>query len=137
MAQLWIAMKWLLLPPSSVYDLGHEGEFGNYLLHMILPWSVMTLCMLVSYLKVLRTGLIEVLPHMDFPNIIANAGIVGYVFNVGGIGDLIIEEMQAHEYPVVVGAFMVVAAIAVALNWLVDIVYVFVDPRIRYSQRAL
>lgn len=59
--------------------------------------------------------------------------IVESVFTIPGIGRLIIQAITRRDYPVIQGAVMLVAMIYVLVNLLVDILYVFIDPRIRYG----
>jgi peptide/nickel transport system permease protein len=135
---------------------------------MILPWSVMTLSLLITYLKYLRSGLVEVLPTdfvrtarakgaserrvvlrhamrnaviplltmlgIELPNIICNAALVEVVFNIPGIGSLALNAVQQHDYTMFMAGVITVAAIAVVGNWVVDVAYTFVDPRIRSAQ---
>jgi peptide/nickel transport system permease protein len=54
------------------------------------------------------------------------------VFNLPGIGRLTIDAILARDYPVVQGLILFFALIYVAVNLLIDIAYVIVDPRIRY-----
>ncbi len=54
------------------------------------------------------------------------------VFNLPGLGRLTVESVLARDYPVIQGLIIVFAGVYVAINLLVDISYVFFDPRIRY-----
>jgi peptide/nickel transport system permease protein len=54
------------------------------------------------------------------------------VFNLPGIGRLTIDAILARDYPVVQGLILFFALIYVAVNLIIDIAYVIVDPRIRY-----
>jgi peptide/nickel transport system permease protein len=58
---------------------------------------------------------------------------VELVFGIKGLGRVLIDAMLTNDYPVVQGAILLVAGIMVYMNLLVDIVYTFVDPRIRYD----
>jgi peptide/nickel transport system permease protein len=64
-------------------------------------------------------------------SMVIGAVLVENVFALGGIGALLIEGIQASDYPVVQSIIMLLVALFLLLNLLVDIVYVLIDPRIR------
>jgi peptide/nickel transport system permease protein len=55
------------------------------------------------------------------------------VFNIPGLGRLIISAILRRDYPVVQGVVLVTAAAYVVINLVVDLLYAFIDPRIRYE----
>ncbi len=57
------------------------------------------------------------------------------VFNIPGMGRLLVQSVSRRDYPVVQGAVMTVAAIEVIVMLMVDVLYAFVDPRIRYGNK--
>jgi peptide/nickel transport system permease protein len=63
--------------------------------------------------------------------IVAGAITVEVVFNWPGLGTLTQEALQARDYPVLQGVFLLLAVSVVLANLLVDIVYGFLDPRVR------
>jgi peptide/nickel transport system permease protein len=65
--------------------------------------------------------------------LIGGAVVTEIVFNIPGLGRLIISAILRRDYPVVQGVVLVTAATYVLVNLIVDVVYVFVDPRIRYA----
>jgi peptide/nickel transport system permease protein len=64
-------------------------------------------------------------------SMVIGAVLVENVFALGGIGALLIEGIQASDYPVVQSIIMLLVALFLLLNLLVDLVYVLIDPRIR------
>lgn len=66
--------------------------------------------------------------------LMANAVVVENVFAIKGLGRLLIGSILNRDYPVVQGAVLVVSAIFVFLNLVVDLLYTVIDPRIRYSK---
>jgi peptide/nickel transport system permease protein len=54
------------------------------------------------------------------------------VFNIPGLGRLIISAILRRDYPVVQGVVLLTAAAYMLINLVVDMVYAFIDPRIRY-----
>jgi peptide/nickel transport system permease protein len=63
----------------------------------------------------------------------AGAFIVENVFGIPGIGRLGFESFFARDYPLILALTLIVAASYVLVNLLVDVGYVFLDPRIRYA----
>ncbi|GHU60539.1 ABC transporter permease [Spirochaetia bacterium] len=64
-------------------------------------------------------------------SMVIGAVLVENVFALGGIGALLIEGIQASDYPVVQSIIMFLVTMFLLLNLLVDVVYVLIDPRIR------
>ena len=62
---------------------------------------------------------------------IVGAVLVENVFALGGIGDVLISSIKSSDYPVVQGITLLLVALFALINLLVDIVYAFIDPRIR------
>jgi peptide/nickel transport system permease protein len=54
------------------------------------------------------------------------------VFNIPGVGRLVVEAIARRDYPVIQGVVLLSAGIYVMVNLLVDLSYTFLDPRIRY-----
>jgi peptide/nickel transport system permease protein len=65
--------------------------------------------------------------------LIGGAVVTEIVFNIPGLGRLIISAILRRDYPVVQGVVLVTAATYVVVNLVVDVLYVFIDPRIRYG----
>lgn len=63
--------------------------------------------------------------------IVAGAITVEVVFNWPGLGTLTQEALAARDYPVLQGVFLILAICVVLANFLADIVYGFLDPRVR------
>jgi ABC-type dipeptide/oligopeptide/nickel transport system permease component len=59
--------------------------------------------------------------------------ILEKVFALPGAGALLIDSIGARDYPVVQAATMVFATMVILVNLLTDIVYSFLDPRVRYG----
>ncbi len=64
---------------------------------------------------------------------LGSAVIVEYIFSWPGIGRLVMESYFARDYPVVQVFVIVVTFMVVTLNLIVDIIYAYIDPRIRYQ----
>jgi len=65
--------------------------------------------------------------------LVGSAVVVEYIFSWPGIGRLVMESYFARDYPVVQVFVIFVTFVVVTLNLIVDIVYAYIDPRIRYQ----
>jgi ABC-type dipeptide/oligopeptide/nickel transport system permease component len=59
--------------------------------------------------------------------------IVETVFNYPGLGWLLIQSIDARDYPVIQGLMLVFAVEFLLINMAVDLLYAAIDPRIRYD----
>ena len=69
-----------------------------------------------------------------FAVLLGGAVVVEQVFNIPGVGRLIISAVLRRDYPVVQGVILIVGAVYVVVNLVVDLAYLLLDPRIRYHQ---
>lgn len=83
----------------------------------------------------LRNALIPVLTilGLQFGFLLSGTVIVETVFNFPGLGWLLIQSINARDYPVIQGLMLVFAVQFVLINLLVDLLYAVVDPRISYD----
>lgn len=65
--------------------------------------------------------------------LLGGAVVVEEVFSVPGVGRLLLNAINQRDYAVVQGGVLVIAALFVAMNTFVDILYGYLDPRIRYA----
>ncbi len=70
---------------------------------------------------------------LSLPAVLSGAIIIEALFNYPGMGWLFWTAAGSHDYPVLMGFTVVVAAATVVGNLIADITYAFLDPRIRYS----
>jgi peptide/nickel transport system permease protein len=64
--------------------------------------------------------------------LIGGVVITETVFNIPGIGRLVVDAIARRDYPIIQGVIMVFSGVYVLVNLLVDLSYTFFDPRIRY-----
>ncbi len=83
----------------------------------------------------LRASLIPVVTvlGLQFGSLLAGTVIVESVFARQGVGRLLVEGIQSRDFPVVQGGVLVIALVYVGVNLAVDLLYGFLDPRIRYD----
>ena len=82
-----------------------------------------------------RNALIPVITivGLQFGFLLSGAVIVETIFNFPGLGWLLIQSIDARDYPVIQALMLVFAVQFVMINVLVDLLYAFVDPRVRYG----
>lgn len=68
----------------------------------------------------------------NFGFVLAGSALVETVFAWPGIGRLLYDSIFARDYPVLMGIFLVVAISVIIANLITDILYAYLDPRIRY-----
>ena len=66
-----------------------------------------------------------------FASMLAGAVFVEYIFGWNGIGKEIVDALNNMDLPLVMGSVLFIAFIFVIINIIVDLVYIWLDPRIR------
>jgi peptide/nickel transport system permease protein len=67
---------------------------------------------------------------IDVGTLIGSTVITETVFNLRGLGYLSIQSIQQQDLPVVLGVTIVAALALVVANFIVDVLYAFIDPRV-------
>ena len=90
---------------------------------------------IVLYKHALRNALIPVATTagLQFGALLGGAVIVENIFSWPGLGRLTLQAIQKRDLPVVQSTTLVFAISFVVVTLLVDVLYVFIDPRIRYD----
>jgi len=70
---------------------------------------------------------------IEFAFLMGGLVVTEQVFNLNGLGKLFVESVLNHDYSLTQSLVMLVALIFVTVNFVVDILYAWLDPRIRYS----
>ena len=70
---------------------------------------------------------------LQLPILVGGAVIMESIFNLPGIGRLLVNALQRRDYPVVSGVNLFFATGVVVINLMIDLVYTFLDPRVRYK----
>jgi peptide/nickel transport system permease protein len=71
---------------------------------------------------------------LEFAALLGGAVLTETVFSWPGVGNLLVTAILRSDYPLVQGGVLLISFGYVVINLLVDILYVFVDPRIRYTE---
>ena len=64
--------------------------------------------------------------------LISGAVVTETVFGLPGVGSLVVSAVLRRDYPVIQGALLVIAGLYVLVNFAIDMLYLAVDPRVRY-----
>ena len=83
----------------------------------------------------LRNALIPVITvgGVALANVVTGSFFVESICAVPGIGRYFVNSVSARDYPVIMGTTLLYAAVVMLLNLVVDVIYVFLDPRVRYD----
>ncbi|WP_291426865.1 ABC transporter permease [Deinococcus sp.] len=89
----------------------------------------------VLYRHALRNALIPIVTVLgvQFAELLTATVIVEAVFSLPGFGTLILSGIEARDYPMVQGVVLVLSALVVLVNLIVDLSYGLLDPRISYG----
>jgi peptide/nickel transport system permease protein len=89
----------------------------------------------IVFKHALKNGLIPIvtLVGISLSIVVGGAVLEETVFNIQGVGRMLISAVLIHDYPVVQGFVFLIAVLILIINLLVDISYGWLDPRIRYS----
>lgn len=87
----------------------------------------------ILYKHVLRNAIIPVVTFMGMTlaDIIAGSLIIEQVFSIPGFGRLLITSIANRDFPVAQSIIVIIAIVVLVINCIVDIAYVFIDPRVR------
>ena len=146
---------------------GTLGESGNNPKFFILPTITLGWIAAASYLRLVRSAMLEVLDSefiklarakgvssnkviwkhgfrnaliapLTFSSLLLTAFITGAVvtetiFSIPGLGRLAFEAISNNDFPIMVGVVLVFTFMYVGMNFITDILYAYIDPRIRYA----
>lgn len=89
----------------------------------------------IVWIHALKNSMIPVITviGLNFGFLLGGTIITEQVFAINGVGRLMIDAIAARDFPMVQGAVLLVASMFVIVNLFVDILYVFIDPRISYD----
>jgi peptide/nickel transport system permease protein len=89
----------------------------------------------VVAIHALRNSLIPVVTvvGLELGALLGGAAVAEQVFTLPGLGRLVLEGIYGRDYPVVQGATLFIATAYIVLNFVIDVLYAYMNPRIRYS----
>jgi len=89
----------------------------------------------VIYKHAVRNAMVPVVTviGLNFGLLLAGAILTETVFSWPGLGRLVVEAVYERDYPLVVGCILIFAIVFVFVNLITDILYTYIDPRIKYE----
>jgi peptide/nickel transport system permease protein len=89
----------------------------------------------VNYHHALRNALLPVVTVIGIEAAFLMGGLIvtETVFNIPGVARFLVEAIRWRDYPIVQNLVMFIAVVAVSINFLIDMLYAVLDPRIRYA----
>jgi len=148
---VWVFSIQLGALPVQGYEPLRDGAW-LFLRHLILPAATLSLVYMALIARMTRASMLGVLGE-DFVRTAFAKGlaprsvllghalkaaslpvvtIIGVGFALPGIGRLTVDAIVRRDYPVIQGVILIISGVYVLLNLVIDILYVVLDPRIRY-----
>jgi len=89
----------------------------------------------VIYKHAVRNAMVPVVTviGLNFGLLLSGAILTETVFSWPGLGRLVVNAVYQRDYPLVVGCILIFAIVFVIVNLITDILYTFIDPRIKYE----
>jgi peptide/nickel transport system permease protein len=83
----------------------------------------------------LRNALVPILTvlGLTLALMIGGAVVTETVFNLPGLGNLVVRAVLRRDYPIIQGALLAIAGVYVIINFFIDVLYMVVDPRVRHA----
>ena len=69
----------------------------------------------------------------QIPSLVGGAVIIEYIFNLPGMGRLMIDALNSRDYPIISAINLIMAVVVIANNLFIDLTYGWLDPRIHYQ----
>jgi peptide/nickel transport system permease protein len=90
---------------------------------------------LVTLRHAFRNALLPVITvvALRVPVLLGGAVVIESIFQWPGMGTLAILSIQQRDYPVLMGLTLMTASLVLVSNLVADVLYAYVDPRIRYA----
>jgi peptide/nickel transport system permease protein len=136
-----ISLRWLPVQGYSPIDQG----LWPWAERLILPSIALGLAYVALIARITRTAMLDVLAEdynagvpivtvigIGVALLIGGVVITETVFNIPGVGRLVVDAISKRDYPIIQGVILIFSGVYVLVNLLVDLSYTLLDPRIRY-----
>lgn len=92
----------------------------------------------IVFKHALRNALIPILTAvgLSLAVLISGATITEVIFNIPGIGQLIVNSVLRRDYDVIQGSILMITVMYVLINLLIDLLYVVINPSVRYESKS-
>lgn len=93
--------------------------------------------MTILFRHVVRNGILPVITYLGpmTANIITGSVVIEQIFGIGGLGKVFVSSISNRDYTLIMGVTIFYGVILMLARFLTDIAYVFVDPRIKLTNR--
>jgi oligopeptide transport system permease protein len=120
------------LTRSSFLDVLHDDWVRTAYAKGLAPFSVMVR-------HVLRNAILPVVTYLGplTAAVLTGSLVVEKIFNIPGLGQFFVTSVNNRDYPMILGVTIFYSTLLVALNFAVDIVYVWLDPRISFDSKEV
>ncbi|HEX3028766.1 MAG TPA: ABC transporter permease [Clostridia bacterium] len=83
----------------------------------------------------LKNSILPVITYLGplAAGVLTGSFVIESIFNIPGLGRYFVDSISSRDYTVIMGVSVFYAMILILMNFIVDVVYVFVDPRIKYK----
>ena len=83
---------------------------------------------------VMKPALLPILSYLGpvFVGMVTGSVVIDMYFSTGGIGKSFVDSALNRDYSVMLGVTLLVGALTILFNLIVDVLYAFIDPKIRY-----
>lgn len=143
---LWIHLKYLALPAVSLgfIQAALIARMTRSSMLDVLSMNYMKTAyakgvkeIVLIYKHALRNAFIPILTVIgqSFGTLIAGAVVIESVFNIPGLGQLLVQSISQRDYAVLQGVVLLISISYVLINLVVDLMYGVIDPRVRLSRR--
>jgi len=136
-----------LLPGGGMYTIGAESSLVDRIEHLILPVSMGNQDYIrtarakgqserkVLYKHALKNALIPLITivGIDFPYVFTGAVVTEQIFSWPGMGRLYYNSATSRDYPMLMGILIIGSGVIMLSNLAADVVYAYLDPRVRYQ----
>ena len=92
----------------------------------------------IIFKHALRNSVIPVITYLGplTAGIVTGSFVIESVFNIPGLGRYYIQSILGRDYPIIMATTVFYAALLIAMNLIVDIIYKFIDPRINITEEV-
>lgn len=89
----------------------------------------------VLFVHALRNAMLPIITvvGLNFGGLLSGVVVTENVFAIPGLGTLAVNSIMSQDFPVLLGVVLFTSVMFSALNFLVDVIYVFFDPRVSYT----
>ncbi|MBV8493578.1 MAG: ABC transporter permease, partial [Alphaproteobacteria bacterium] len=89
----------------------------------------------INYYHALKNALLPVVTILGLETAILLSGLIvtETVFNIPGVARFLVEAVRWRDYPMVQNLVMFIAVVVVSINFIVDMLYAALDPRIKFA----